>query len=120
MSTPAITVTLKDTAKYALELMKKEDINGTPVVDGDGKLEGMVVKADIYRFLIEPGHIGDSPIDWVMSNDVMSIGPNESIEDANKKLREKKVVSIPVIEDGIVIGVVSFEDLLDYYLEKEQ
>jgi CBS domain-containing protein len=120
MSAPAVTVTVKDTAKYALELMKEKDVNGTPVVTEDGTLEGMVVKADIYRFLIAPGHIEDCPIDWVMSNDVMSIGPDESVEAANRKLREKKVVSIPVIEDGIVIGVVSFEDLLDYYLEREQ
>lgn len=119
MSSPAITVTIKDTAKYALDLMKEKDVNGTPVVDSDGNLEGMVVKADIYRFLIEPGHIGDCPIDWVMSNDVLSIGPDESVACANRKLRDKKVTSVPVVEDGVVIGVVSFEDLLDCYLNGE-
>ncbi|OHW61577.1 inosine-5'-monophosphate dehydrogenase [Andreesenia angusta] len=119
MSSPAITVTLEDAAKYALDLMKEKDVNGTPVVDSNGKLEGMVVKADIYRFLIEPGHIGDCPIDWVMSNDVVSIAPDETVYSANRKLRDKKVTSVPVVEDGVVVGVVSFEDLLDYYLDRE-
>lgn len=119
MSSPAVTVSVKDTARHALQVMKDNDINGTPVLNGGGELYGMVVKADIYRFLIEPGHIEDCPIDWVMSKDVMSIDADEPVEMANKKIREKKVVSIPVMEEGKLVGVISFEDLLDYYLEKD-
>lgn len=120
MSSPAVTVSIKDTARHALQVMRDNDINGTPVLDENGELHGMVVKADIYRFLIEPGHIEDCPIDWVMSKDVMSIDLDQPIEMANRKIREKKVVSIPVMEEGKLVGVISFEDLLDYYLDRDE
>ena len=50
------TITMNDPIDKALNLMDKFSINGMPVVDDKDALVGMVVKADIYRFMIHPGH----------------------------------------------------------------
>jgi predicted transcriptional regulator len=65
MNTDVITVKPSDTVGKALQIMKDKKINGTPVVNDRNILLGIVVKADIYRFLIQPGHYEDCPIEWV-------------------------------------------------------
>ena len=52
MNTDVITVKPSDTVGKALQIMKNKKINGTPVVNDRNILLGIVVKADIYRFLI--------------------------------------------------------------------
>lgn len=118
MSNPAITVKVDDTVRDVLKMMNDNNINGTPVIDDNGKLLGMLVKADIYRFLIQPGHIEDCPVDWVMSKEVISCTVDESIVDVAKRIRENNIVGMPVLKDDKVIGIVSFEDIIDYFLSK--
>ena len=67
MKSPVIAVTPKETVDKALEIMFRENIYGMPVLDEDGNLVGIVVKADIYRFLIDPGHYKSCPVEWVMT-----------------------------------------------------
>ena len=71
MKSPAIVVTPGETIGKALEIMYREKINGMPVVDKNGKLVGIVVRADIYRFLIDPGHYKSCPVEWVMTKEVV-------------------------------------------------
>ena len=118
MSNPAITVKVDDTVRDVLKMMNDNNINGTPVIDDNDKLLGMLVKADIYRFLIQPGHIEDCPVDWVMSKEVISCTVDESIVDVAKRIRENNIVGMPVLKDDKVTGVVSFEDIIDYFLSK--
>lgn len=113
-----VTVKSTDNVRDTLEKMKVNDINGTPVVDDNDRLIGMLVKADIFRFLIDPGHIGDSPVDWVMSKDLISCNEDDDIIEVTKVIRKNNITSIPVEKDGKLVGIVSFEDLLDHFLEK--
>lgn len=118
MTKKVITVKSKDSVKDTLEKMRVNNINGTPVVDDEDHLIGMLVKADIFRFLIDPGHIGESPVDWVMSKELISCDENEDIIDIAKTIRKHNITSIPVESDGKLVGIVSFEDIIDHFLEK--
>ncbi|WP_234125035.1 CBS domain-containing protein [Clostridium hydrogenum] len=113
------TIKSNDTIDKALELMGKFKVNGMPVVDDENNLVGMVVKADIYRFMISPGHYDTCPVEWVMSKSVIFAEVNDDLLVAAKKLRENDIISMPVIENGKVIGIISIEDLLDYFIGKE-
>jgi CBS domain-containing protein len=110
------TIFVEDTVQKALEIMTGLKINGMLVVDHENKLVGMVVKADIYRFLIQPGHIDSCPVDWVMSKQVITADANDDILLVAKRLRDHNIVAMPVLENEEVVGIVSIEDLLDYYL----
>lgn len=118
MTTDVITVSAIDSVQDTLDKMKKFNVNGTPVVDEKDCLIGMLVKADIFRFLVDPGHIGESPVDWVMSKEIVSSNEDETIEQVAKILREKKITSIPIVKDKKLVGIVSFEDIVDYFLDK--
>ncbi|AFS77334.1 CBS domain containing protein [Gottschalkia acidurici 9a] len=117
MTKPAITVSANDTIGDILYIMSKNNINGAPVIDKENSLIGMIVKADIYRFMIEPGHIADCPVDWVMSKSPITCESEEYIDEVARRLRENNIVAMPVLEDKKVVGVISFEDIIDHFLE---
>lgn len=118
MTKEVVTVKSKDSVGDTLRKMRSHSINGTPVVDDEDHLIGMLVKADIFRFLIDPGHIDESPVDWVMSKELISCDQEDEVLEVTKVIREKKITSIPVESDGKLVGIVSFEDIIDHFLEK--
>lgn len=113
------TIVANDTINKALEIMNTMKINGMPVVNEDNKLVGMIVKADIYRFLIQPGHIDSCPVEWVMSKTVITAEASEDILIVAKRLRDNSIVAMPVLENEQVVGIISLEYLLDYFISKE-
>lgn len=113
-----VTVRETDPIENVLKIMTEKKVNGLPVVNEDNLLIGMVVKADIFRFMIQPGHIESCPVDWVMAKDVVSVHPDESVQEAADKLLSNHIVAMPVVENGKVVGVVSVEDLLRYFAHR--
>lgn len=112
-----ITIRPDETIEDALEKMSSMKVNGAPVVDQNDKLVGMIVKADIYRFLITPGHIDKCPVEWVMSKDVITASVDEEVLTVAKRLRNNNIIAAPVLEGDIVRGIISIEDILDFYLK---
>ena len=43
----------------------------------------------------------------------VSVGPGDSLATAQKRMRDHQVSQLPVIEDGLVIGIVSDRELMD-------
>jgi CBS domain-containing protein len=114
----AHTINVNYTIDKALELMNSFKQNGMPVVDDNKKLVGMVVKADIYRFMIQPGHYDSCPVEWVMSKSVVVAHPDEDLITVAKRLRENDIIAMPVVDNDEVVGIVSIEDLLDYFINQ--
>lgn len=117
MKSPVIAVTPEETIGKALEIMYRENINGMPVLDENGHLVGIVVRADIYRFLIDPGHYKSCPVEWVMTKDVVKAYAYEDVKVVAKRLREKDVIALPVVEGDKVVGIVTIEDFVDYFIK---
>lgn len=111
---------VNDTIDKTLDIMDRLHINGMPVVDDLNNLVGMVVKADIYRFMTNPGHYDSYPVESVMSKSVILAQADEDILTVAKRLRENDIISMPVVENEKVIGIVSIEDLLDYFLGEDK
>ncbi len=121
MKSPVIAIRPDETVDRALDIMNKEKVNGTPIVDEDNRLVGMIVKADIYRFLMDPGHYKSCPVEWVMTKEVIKAHADEEILDVAKRLRDYNIIALPVVEgdNDEVVGIISFEDILDYYIEQQ-
>lgn len=114
-----ITVREADTVRDVLNLMMSQTINGTPVVDEENNLKGMVVKSDIYKFLIDPGHYDTCPISWVMSKKVITGLRKDSLITIARKIRENDIVALPIVdEDNKLVGIISIEDLLDFFIDE--
>ena len=109
-------INVNDTIDKALDLMDNLKINGMPVVNNENALVGMIVKADIYRFMIHPGHYVSCPVEWVMSKSVIFAHSDEDLLTVAKRLRENNIVTMPIIENEKIIGVINMEELLDYFI----
>ncbi len=116
MKSNFITLRKNETVNDALEKMSSMKVNGAPVVDNDNRLVGMVVKADIYRFLTTPGHIEKCPVEWVMTKTVITASVDDDLLTAAKRLRENNIIAMPVLEGETVRGMISIEDILDFYI----
>lgn len=120
MRTPVIAVKPSDTVGKVLEIMNREKIHGTPIVNENNNLLGIIVKADIQRFLMEPGHYKSCPVEWVMTKEVVKAQADEEIIEVAKKLRSKDVIALPIVEGNVLVGLVSIEDIVDYFLESNK
>lgn len=113
------TINVNDSIDKALELMDKLNINGMPVINDNNCLVGMIVKADIYRFMIHPGHYVSCPVEWVMSKSVILAQSDEDLLTVAKRLRNNDIIAMPIVENEKIIGTISIEDLLDYFINED-
>lgn len=80
-------------------------------------MKGIIVKADIYRFLSQPGHFETYPVELAMTKVVITADKNDDIKHVAKLLRENDISAVPVLDNGKVIGLVGLEDIVDYFIK---
>ncbi|MCZ7683317.1 MAG: CBS domain-containing protein [Sandaracinaceae bacterium] len=99
------------TLAEAARVMRQEDIGDVLVVD-DGKPCGIVTDRDIVVRGIAAGKDpGQTAVKDIASKDVVTLGPDDSIDEAIRLMREHAVRRIPVMESGKPVGIVSLGDL---------
>ena len=99
-----------NTIKAAI-LMRENNISCL-VVKEKGEFVGIVTEKDIINKVVaEEFYPGDVKISDIMSKDLVSISANGRIEDAVKLMRKKGVRRLIVLEDDIVIGVITETDI---------
>jgi CBS domain-containing protein len=54
-----------------------------------------------------------------MSKNVVTISPESSVKEAAKKLLDKHIVAMPVLGNNKLIGMITIEELLAYYMEND-
>ena len=88
--------------------MKEHSIGGIPIVDGAGKLIGIVTNRDL-RF--EKNN--DRPISEVMtSENLVTVGEGTSLEAAEDILQENKIEKLPVVDkNDKLVGLITFRDI---------
>jgi CBS domain-containing protein len=97
--------------KEAAEIMARDDIGDVLVVE-NGELQGIVTDRDIVvRGIADGKDPEDTSVREVASTDVEALGPDDSVEDAIRKMEGKDVRRLPVVEDGKPVGIVSLGDL---------
>ncbi len=140
MTKNVIFCTPYDSIRDAARLMFLNALTGLPVVDEESKVMGIITEVDIVK-LEEPVHIPkmlailgsfvylDNPINGdeiekqlevltatkvneVMTTDVVSVGPDDSVETLAEIFLHKKVNPVPVVEAGKLVGIVSRADIV--------
>jgi CBS domain-containing protein len=106
------TVASQDTVQRAAQLMDELNVGAIPVLD-NGKLVGMITDRDIT---VRSVAIGQDPrstkVTDVMSTDVRTCTPGQSIEDVLSQMGDVQIRRLPVVdESGKVIGIVSLGDV---------
>jgi len=108
MTPKPVTVAPSDTLQTALERMEAGRFRQVPVVDED-RLVGILTDRDTRPHI---GQLAHTRVDAVMSAHPFSVRPSAPVEKAAHLLITNKIGSLPVVEDGKLVGIVTASDML--------
>jgi CBS domain-containing protein len=95
----------------AAKLMRDEDVGLAPVVEGD-RLVGTLTDRDIaIRVVAESKDPASTPVREVASTDVVTVEPEQDLDEALNLMAQHQVRRVPVVEDGRLVGVVAQADV---------
>lgn len=106
------TVSNGDTVLEAARLMREEDAGVVPIVDG-GRLVGVVTDRDVaLRLVAEGKDAGSTTVDEIASRELVTIDPQQSLDEAARLMAEHQLRRLPVCEeDGRLVGIVAQADV---------
>ena len=119
MTAGADHIELTTTVAEAAQMMAKNDYGALPICDGEGHLQGMLTDRDIVVKVIAAGkdphsctveELADQP-------EVVTIGADDTVEEALRTMKEHKVRRLPVIDGTDLVGMVSQGDIATNYPE---
>ena len=95
----------------AARLMREEDIGSLPITD-DEKLVGMITDRDITtRVVAEAADPTTTSVEDVYSRDLVSVEPDEDLDEALQLMARHQVRRLPVVENGRLVGIVAQADI---------
>ena len=110
--TDAISVSPSTTVLDALGIMAAKNI-GSIVISEDGKYLGIITERDYSRKVILKGkHSNDTLVSEIMSSDLPTISPNDSVEHCMALMTQQNIRYIPVFEGGNLAGIISMSDVV--------
>jgi IMP dehydrogenase len=107
-----VTLRPEDPVDTAFELMARYRVSGFPVVDGEGRLVGIVTNRDL-RIGAEPGR----PVaDYMTSKGLVTAVPGTTLEQAQELMQEHRVEKLPIVQrdgdtPGLLTGMFTFKDI---------
>jgi IMP dehydrogenase len=104
-----VTLRAEDPVDTAYELMARYRVSGFPVVDGDGRLVGIVTNRDL-RLGAESG----APVaDHMTAEGLVTAPPGTSLEQARDLMQTHRVEKLPIVapDDGHLVGMFTFKDI---------
>lgn len=111
MSSPAVSVRPRTPAGRAAALLVEHGFTAAPVLDAEGRLRGIATEADLLRGRLS----GDGPdplVADVMTPCPATVGPDTALADVAALMLGTGARSVPVLEGGRLVGVVTRRDVL--------
>jgi CBS domain-containing protein len=95
----------------AARLMREEDTGSLPITD-DEQLVGMLTDRDIAtRVVAEAADPKMTSVGDIYSRDLISVEPDEDLDEALRLMARHQVRRLPVVENGKLVGIVAQADI---------
>ena len=137
MTTNVISVKKETTLKELAKILYDNHINGAPVVDNDGNLEGIICESDLIRkdkklhiptvvaifdwvlYIESPKNIekeikrfNATIVEDLYTKDVITVNEKTPIDEIATLMDKKKISTIPVMDGNRLVGVIGKADLI--------
>jgi len=100
----------------AIEMMAEKNVGALVVMNGE-KLVGIISERDYTRKVFLRGKSSkETRVDEIMSGDVTTTKPQESVDECLRLMTEKHIRHLPVVDGGKVIGIISIGDLVKHVI----
>jgi acetoin utilization protein AcuB len=113
MTRNPITITPTESLATAQEKMRAGEFRHLPVVEGE-RLVGILSDRDLR---IHWGHFKETRVTGAMTDDPETAAPTSTVAEAAERMLGRKLDSLPVVEDGRLVGIITLSDVLKAYLE---
>ncbi|MDX1685945.1 MAG: CBS domain-containing protein [Saprospiraceae bacterium] len=109
MNRDVISVRQNVGALVASRMMEWKQFNHIPVEDANGRLVGILTKRKADEYQEKPVLVKD-----IMTFNVIAIKPQTALQEAKELMIRNTIGSLPVVENGILVGIVTAKDFPDY------
>jgi CBS domain-containing protein len=100
-------VEIPGTRAEAIELLRKLNASAIPAVkSGTGELVGMITLRNLFE------HPDEDQLAMLVDRNILTVGPDDSIEEAAKKMVTSFVRRLPVIKEGKIVGIITVRDIV--------
>jgi CBS domain-containing protein len=101
-----------ETVEDAARKMADLDVGALPICGEDDRLKGMITDRDIVVKVIAKGKgLSETQVGSLGDGKPVTIGADDSVEEAIRTMSEHKVRRLPVIDGHELVGVVSQADI---------
>jgi CBS domain-containing protein len=119
MTPDPVTVSRSDSVVAAARLMESADVGSVPVVDG-GTPVGIVTDRDIAIRVVAQGKDPNSTtVEEIATNQPYYASPDQPLDEALELMAYRKVRRVPVVEDGMLVGMLAQADVVHEVKEKK-
>ena len=114
MATELVTFAPDDDIIHAMRVLIEKHFSGAPVVDGDGKLVGVISQKDCMAIVYNTAYHQDigGQVEQYMHHEVECLDVGTSIFDAADHFLHSNFRRFPVLRDGKLVGQISRHDII--------
>lgn len=115
MVTEFRTIPVYATLADAVDLLLSGEQREFPVVDNNGKIEGILTRDNLIRGLSKLG--SEAPVTEAMTLEVPLVGPTLGFQEALERLRSSRLPALPVVDrSGGLVGLLTSDNITDLLL----
>jgi CBS domain-containing protein len=104
----------------AIRQMAEHHVGALLVMKGT-ELQGIISERDYARKVILHGRSSaETPVWQIMSSPVITVSPQQTVQDCMHLMTERRFRHLPVVEAGQVVGMISIGDLVKAVIEEQQ
>jgi CBS domain-containing protein len=100
-----------------LTLLKDNNLGAVVVSDDGRRIRGIVTERDVVRKLVDGPEFLDAPVSSIMSSEVLTCKPDDSVQSLMTTMTNRRIRHLPVVdEDGELAGIVSIGDVVKSHI----
>ncbi|CAB4734949.1 MAG: CBS domain-containing protein [Actinobacteria bacterium] len=109
-----ITIEPEAGVRELLALLAEHNV-GALIVSADGEhIAGIVSERDIVRHLHRDGTVVNNTVSAIMTAVVETCSPQTGLDELMTTMTERRIRHVPVVDDGVLVGVVSIGDVVKH------
>jgi CBS domain-containing protein len=108
------------TVRELVTTLREHNIGATVVTTDGDAVVGIVSERDVVRKLASDlaANLLDAPVSEIMTRDVLTCGPDDTVDSLAETMTERRIRHMPVLDHGRLAGIVSIGDVVKSHIRQ--